>query len=164
MVTENELTARAAAVGQALHQRGLLLAAAESCTGGMFLSRLIDIPGSSAYVAGGVVCYSNAVKMQVVGVQAATLAAYGAVSEPTAREMAEGICRVIGAPLGISITGVAGPDGGTPEKPVGLVYIGLATPLGTQVQRYVWAADRTGNRALSVLAACDLILAYCAVG
>src|SRR5689334_22895851 len=122
-------------VGQILKTQGLTLAAAESCTGGMLLSRLIDVSGCSAYIAGGVVCYSNAVKENQVGVKHDTLLAYGAVSEPTAREMAEGIRAVLKADIGIGITGIAGPDGGTADKPVGLTFISMATAQGTQVAR-----------------------------
>jgi nicotinamide-nucleotide amidase len=159
MTISSKIADLVSGVGQALKARGLTLAAAESCTGGMLLSRLIDVAGSSAYVAGGVVCYSNAVKEQLVGVQHDTLLAYGAVSEPTAREMAAGIRHVLKADIGIGITGIAGPDGGTADKPVGLTFIGMATAQGTQVARFVWDADRVGNRELSVAAALEMVLA-----
>src|SRR5699024_6603040 len=114
-------------VVEELKQRGLTLATAESCTGGLIGKRITDIPGSSACYVGGVISYSNDVKMQLLGVKQQTLSQYGAVSEQTACEMAEGVRRCTGADIGLSTTGVAGPDGGTEEKPVGLVYIGLST-------------------------------------
>lgn len=160
-MTHNENTTLAGLAGKALKAKGLTVCAAESCTGGLLLSTLTDISGSSVYVAGGVVCYSNAVKQQLVGVQEATLIAYGAVSEPTAREMAAGIRKVIGADIGIGITGIAGPDGGTAEKPVGLVYIGLATAEKTLVERHIWQGDRLSNKQQSVTAALRMILQYC---
>lgn len=106
---------------------------AESCTGGMLAEMITDVPGSSAAFVGGVVAYDNRVKASVVGVHAETLAAHGAVSEPTARELAEGVREKLGATYGIGVTGIAGPGGGTPEKPVGLVYVGLAGPRGSRV-------------------------------
>lgn len=110
---------------QALKQRGLKVAIAESCTGGLIAERLTRVPGSSEVFGCGVVSYSNETKQKLLGVSAQTLAQYGAVSAQTAREMAQGVRRVSGADIGISVTGIAGPDGGTPEKPVGLVYIGV---------------------------------------
>jgi nicotinamide-nucleotide amidase len=159
MTNSNEIANLVVTVGQTLKAQGRMLAAAESCTGGMLLSRLIDVSGCSAYIAGGIVSYSNAVKEQQVGVKHETLVAYGAVSEQTAREMAEGIRSVLNADIGVGITGIAGPDGGTPDKPVGLTYIGVATAQGTQVARHVWEADRQGNRELSVVVALEMVLA-----
>lgn len=156
-----EITTLAEQAGIILKRRGWTVSAAESCTGGLFLSSLTDISGSSAYISGGVVSYSNAVKQQLVGVQAATLIQYGAVSEPTAREMAEGVRKLIGANIGIGITGIAGPDGGTPEKPVGLVYIGLAAPDKTIVERCLWSGDRIANKQQSVVRALQMLLDYC---
>lgn len=140
---------------EALRQRQQTITAAESCTGGLFLSTLTDISGSSAVVQGGVVAYSNLIKEQVLGVAHQTLLDYGAVSEPTAREMAQGVHQLIGADWAISITGIAGPTGGTPDKPVGLVYIGLAGPAMLQVRRYLWNYDRRGNKQASVHAALE---------
>lgn len=110
---------------QILKEKGLTVAFAESCTGGLVSKRLTEISGASGVFGCGVVSYSNKIKESVLGVRAETLAQSGAVSPQTAREMAEGVRRVSGADIGISITGIAGPDGGTPEKPVGLVYIGV---------------------------------------
>lgn len=148
-------------VGKYLREKKLTIAAAESCTGGLLMSYLTDVSGSSAYVMGGIVSYSNAAKHQLLGVDEATLIQYGAVSEQTAREMAVGVRRVIQTDIGVSITGIAGPGGGTPEKPVGLVYIGLATSERVCVERYQWSGDRTANKLASVAAALRLIQANC---
>jgi PncC family amidohydrolase len=140
-------------LGELLKTQGLSICAAESCTGGLLLSTLTDVSGSSAYVLGGVVTYSNEVKQQLVNVQEQTLIEYGAVSAPTAREMAEGVRKLLGADVGISVTGIAGPSGGTAEKPVGLVFIGLATAEGVSARRFQWGGNRSQNKALSVEAA-----------
>jgi competence/damage-inducible protein CinA-like protein len=110
-------------LGAMLAERGLTIAAAESCTGGLMMSRLTDVPGSSAYVAGGVVVYSNELKATLAGVDPALIATHGAVSEPVAAALAEGIKARTGASIGVAITGIAGPSGGTPQKPVGTVCI-----------------------------------------
>jgi PncC family amidohydrolase len=114
-------------VGQALIEKQLTIATAESCTGGLMGHLLTSVSGSSSYYLGGVIAYSNEVKEAFLGVRHETLVAYGAVSEQTAKEMASGARERIGSDIGISTTGIAGPTGGTPEKPVGLVYIGLST-------------------------------------
>jgi PncC family amidohydrolase len=137
-------------LGLLLKKTGLTFCAAESCTGGMLLSALTDIPGSSGYVLGGLVTYSNAAKIQLAQVAAATIEAHGAVSPQTAREMALGVRGVFDADIAISITGIAGPGGGTPEKPVGLTYIGMVTSRTTQVQQQLWRGDRVANKAQSV--------------
>ena len=113
------------AVVKMAQQKGVRVATAESCTGGYVAKRITDVPGSSAMFDCGVVSYSNQIKERVLGVRHETLESFGAVSTQTAQEMAQGVRRVSGADIGISITGVAGPDGGTPEKPVGLVYVGV---------------------------------------
>ena len=112
-------------VGDGLRQRGLTLAVAESCTGGLLSGRITDVPGCSDYYLGGVCSYANEVKMKVLGVQKETLDTVGAVSPEVAEQMAEGVARALGADVGVGITGVAGPGGGTDEKPVGLVYISI---------------------------------------
>jgi nicotinamide-nucleotide amidase len=114
------------AVALELARTGATLAVAESCTGGLIAKRITDIAGVSPYFLGGVVSYANALKTGLVGVPAALIERHGAVSAEVAEAMAEGIRRVAGATLGLSVTGVAGPTGGTPEKPVGLVYLGLS--------------------------------------
>lgn len=144
-------------VGILLAERGLTICAAESCTGGLLTSTLTDVAGSSAYVLGGVVTYSNAAKQQLVKVQESTLMRHGAVSEATAAEMAAGVRDLFTADIGVSVTGIAGPGGGTAEKPVGLVYIGVATAEGVQVQRHIWAGDRIENKVLSVAQALRIV-------
>lgn len=146
-------------VGSALKAKQLTVSTAESCTGGLILSTLTDVSGSSAYVMGGIVTYSNEAKMQRVNVQESTLIKHGAVSEPTAREMAIGVRKVFDTDYSLSVTGIAGPDGGTEEKPVGLTFIGLASRDGlVAVQRHVWDGDRITNKQHSVNAALTLLL------
>ena len=147
-------------IGMLLTKQGLTLATAESCTGGLVAHRITNVPGSSAYFVGGVVAYANEAKEALLGVQPATLAAHGAVSEETAREMAQGARRVLGAHLGLAVTGIAGPDGGTPEKPVGLVYAALAAPEGAWTERHIWSGERAQNKARSAEAALDLLRRY----
>lgn len=113
-------------VGDRLREADAMVAVAESSTGGLLCSRLTDRPGSSEYFERGVVSYSNRAKVDLLGVDDATLDAHGAVSEPTAREMATGVCDLAGVAFGVSTTGVAGPGGGTPATPVGTVYIAVA--------------------------------------
>ena len=124
-----------AVVVRLLTERKKTLAIAESCTGGCIAHRVTNVPGASAVFLGGFVTYSNESKQKFLGVRAETLAAHGAVSEPVAREMAEGARRQTGADFAIAVTGIAGPDGGTKEKPVGTVFIGLAGEFGTVVER-----------------------------
>jgi nicotinamide-nucleotide amidase len=123
-------------VGRLLRERRLTVALAESCTGGLVAHRLTNVPGSSAYVLGGAVTYANTAKRKVLGVRPETLEAHGAVSEETAGEMASGARASFGASLGLAITGIAGPDGGTPDKPVGTVCFGLASDAGVVTRRY----------------------------
>jgi len=120
------------ALVQLLREKGLTIATAESCTGGLIAKRITDIPGSSEVFGMGAVCYANEIKTKLLGVSEETLRMYGAVSHQTAREMAEGARRVSGADLAVSTTGIAGPGGGTTEKPVGLVYVGVSTPHGCE--------------------------------
>lgn len=147
-------------VGRLLTERRLTLATAESCTGGLICHRLTNVAGSSAYLMGGIVAYSNEAKLRFLNVQEQTLIAYGAVSQETALEMAVGARAVFGTDLAVSVTGIAGPSGGTPEKPVGLTYIVLATPQGAHAQRFQWSGDRIANKDASAKAAFELIIAY----
>ena len=148
-----------ARVGEFLKVRGWTVCAAESCTGGLVMHRLTNIVGSSSYVLGGVVSYSNEAKHKLLGVSEATLAAYGAVSEQTAAEMVQGARDLFDAEIAVSITGIAGPDGGTPEKPVGLTYIGLVRRGETpQVRRHVWQGEREAIKNASASAALAWIL------
>jgi len=132
----------ASVVLEVLRRAGKTCALAESCTGGMASSMIVDIPGSSTQFRGGVVAYDNAVKTAVLQVPASLLARVGAVSEEVARAMADGVRRNFGADVGIGITGIAGPQGGSPDKPVGLVYIAVADECGAEVRAYTFSGDR----------------------
>jgi competence/damage-inducible protein CinA-like protein len=123
-----------AVVGEMLRERGLTVAAAESCSGGLLTSRLTDVPGSSAYVERAVVCYSNRAKVELLGVSEAVIREHGAVSEPVARAMAEGVASRSGTDVGLAITGIAGPGGGTPDKPVGTVVVAVTVRGETRVR------------------------------
>ena len=147
-------------IGEILRARGLKLATAESCTGGLIADRITDVPGSSDYFLGGVVAYAYEAKVGVLGVSWDTLHAYGAVSRETVLEMARGACRLLGADLVVSVSGIAGPGGGLPDKPVGTTWIGLVTPDGEWARKFVWDDDRRGNKVLSVDAALEFILEY----
>ena len=129
-------------VGQMLCARGYTISCAESCTGGLLTSTLTDVPGSSAYVMGSVVSYSNDVKSRILHVAEGALAAHGAVSPETARAMAEGVRNLMQTDVGVGITGIAGPGGGSPEKPVGLVYIAVSTLGKTSVEKNVFSGVR----------------------
>jgi nicotinamide-nucleotide amidase len=144
-------------VGDLLTSRGWHIAAAESCTGGMLLSRMTDIPGSSAYVEAGVVCYSNAAKVSFLGVDRAAIDSHGAVSEPVAAQMAAGIRTRTGAEVGVAITGIAGPGGGTADKPIGTVVIAVSSPVGDVVRTRRMLGGRDLIRAMSVNAALDMV-------
>ena len=133
-------------VGRILLKSGKSVATAESCTGGLLGKMLTDVPGSSDYYQGGVVCYSNRLKINFVGVDRTSLQRFGAVSEEVARQMAFGIRESTGADFGLSVTGIAGPDGGTPEKPVGLVFIGLADDQDVQVRQERFPGSREAIR------------------
>ena len=129
-------------VGHMLCAKGYTISCAESCTGGLLTSTLTDVPGSSAYVMGSVVSYSNDVKSRILHVAEGTLAAHGAVSPETARAMAEGVRNLMQTDVGVGITGIAGPGGGSPEKPVGLVYIAVSTLGKTSVEKNVFSGVR----------------------
>jgi nicotinamide-nucleotide amidase len=144
-------------IGGLLRARGWRVAAAESCTGGMMLARLTDIAGSSDYVECGVVCYSNQSKVDLVGVDRSLIDAHGAVSEPVASAMASGIRARSGAEVGIAITGIAGPGGGTPAKPVGTVVLAVETPEASVVRTRLYFGGRDLIRAMSSHAALDIL-------
>jgi len=147
-------------IGRHLRQAGLNLATAESCTGGLVSHRITNISGSSDYFIGGVVAYSNELKRVMLGVPAEVLEQHGAVSQETALCMARGVCRATGAQIGVSITGIAGPAGGSREKPVGLTYIALAAPEGEFCHRFLWMGDREANKHASAEAALRMIAGY----
>jgi nicotinamide-nucleotide amidase len=147
-------------VGKLLAEKKLTLSLAESCTGGLIGHRLTDVPGSSGYFMGGVVAYSNDAKEKFLNVRHATLSDFGAVSPETAIEMARGARRAFGSDIGISVTGIAGPGGGLPGKPVGLVYIGLSTNAFERTEKFVWQKDRAGNKWDSSEAALQMLKDY----
>ena len=140
-----------------MQARGLTLATAESCTGGLLSHRLTNVPGSSSYYCGGAVVYGNTQKIDLLDVDREMIEAHGAVSEPVARQMAAGVRRRLNADLGIATTGIAGPGGGTPEKPVGTVWLGYADDAGTHAVLLRLTKDRLLNKRLSVTAALGLI-------
>lgn len=143
-----------------LTAKKLTIAVAESCTGGMITSRLTDVSGSSDYLERGLVTYSNAAKISMLGVPAEIIERHGAVSEETARLMAEGVRKLAGTDLGISSTGIAGPTGGSPEKPVGTVYIALADSRKTICRHYAYRWDRKRNKDIFAEAALFLLKNY----
>jgi nicotinamide-nucleotide amidase len=138
-----------------LREHGSTIGVAESCTGGLLASRLTDVPGSSAYLERGVVAYSNAAKTELLGVPAELIAEHGAVSEPVAAEMARGVKRLARTTIGVGITGIAGPDGGTPAKPVGTVAIAIEGPWGTRVRTRVFPGARDQVKFSATQAALD---------
>ena len=136
------------------------LATAESCTGGLIAHRITNVSGVSAWYVGGIVAYSNKLKASLLGVDEAVLAEHGAVSEPVARQMAEGARRRLGADVAVAVTGIAGPGGGTAEKPVGLVYLAVAGRAGTVVSREVFDGDRGQIKAKTAEKALKMVLEY----
>ncbi|MEQ9103788.1 MAG: competence/damage-inducible protein A [Rhodothermales bacterium] len=147
-------------VGTMVHACGWTIATAESCTGGLVSHRLTNIPGSSGYVLGGVVSYGNAVKEGQLGVNAHDLALHGAVSEPVARQMAEGVREALGADVGLATTGIMGPGGGSDEKPVGTVWVGVALPDSTTAVRFQLGTDRLRNKDRAATAALNALRLY----
>ena len=140
-------------VGKRLAARGWMLATAESCTGGLLGALITGVPGSSAYYVGGVVSYADSAKIRLLGVPRALLAEHGAVSASVAREMAGGVRRRLKADIGVGITGIAGPGGGSDRKPVGLVFISLAGPSGCLTRRFLFAGGRDSIRRAACVAA-----------
>ena len=143
-----------------MHTHGLTLAAAESCTGGLVSDRITNVSGSSEYFPGGVVAYSYEAKVNVLSVLWDTLNAHGAVSEETVLEMARGARKLFNADIGISVSGIAGPMGGMPEKPVGTTWFGLSTNDGEWARHFVWDGDRIHNKHHSSEAALQFVLDY----
>ena len=140
-----------------LEQKKLRVTTAESCTGGLIAGALVNVPGISEWFGEGYVTYSNEAKERLLGVSHGTLETYGAVSEQTAREMAEGAAKAADADVSVVSTGIAGPDGGTAEKPVGLVYIGCFCKGTVRVEKHLFDGDRAQVRAQSVQAALSLL-------
>jgi PncC family amidohydrolase len=160
---EKPLEAR---VGDLLRQHGLWLATAESCTGGLIASRITDIPGSSDYFLGGVVAYANRIKIAQLGVSPKTVDEFGAVSRETVLQMALGVRERFGADLGLAVSGIAGPGGGTPEKPVGLTWIGLSAAAPGKgsgflyAWSYIWPGGRLQVKAQTAEQALRLLYEY----
>jgi PncC family amidohydrolase len=144
--------------GAALHTHGWTIATAESCTGGLLAHMLTEIAGSSAYYVGSIIAYSNDIKRDMLHVPPAILQTDGAVSEATARTMAENVRERMRCDVGIATTGIAGPGGGSDTKPVGVVYIAVALPTTTHCQRYLFSGDRSANKKESAVAAFQLLL------
>ncbi len=147
-------------IGHLLTEKKWTLAVAESCTGGLITHRLTNVPGSSAYVIASVVAYAYQAKVAALGVSWDTLNKYGAVSGETVREMARGVREKFGATFGLAITGIAGPGGGTDEKPVGLTYYALATEDELLITHRVWSGDRISIKEQSAQAALEMLLQY----
>jgi PncC family amidohydrolase len=147
-------------IGQTLQERGLKLVLAESCTGGLLGSRITDVPGSSEYFLGGVVAYAYEAKVDLLGVSWDTLNSKGAVSRETVLEMARGIRNQMKAHIAVSVSGIAGPGGGTPEKPVGTTWIGLVAEDGEWAKHFRFAGAREENKVSAVDAALELLWDY----
>jgi PncC family amidohydrolase len=157
-VARSELVALAERLQRICLERSLSVAAGESCTGGLVADAITDISGSSAYFHGSIVAYANEAKMGLLDVPGEVLAAHGAVSAQVARAMAEGARGRLGATLAVGITGIAGPGGGSEEKPVGLTYVAVADPEGVEVRRFTWQGDRDANKVASAEAALELLI------
>jgi PncC family amidohydrolase len=147
-------------LGENIRTRGLTLATAESCTGGLVSDRITNVSGSSEYFPGGVVAYSYEAKVNLLGVSWDTLNTHGAVSEEVVLEMARGARKLFNADIGLSVSGIAGPMGGLPDKPVGTTWIGLATISGEWARQFVWDGDRAQNKHYSAEAALQFSLDY----
>jgi PncC family amidohydrolase len=147
-------------VGELLSRQKQTLAVAESCTGGLITHRLTNVPGSSDYLIAGIIAYAYEAKVAALGVTWETLNQFGAVSEETVRAMARGVRGKFGSTLGLAVTGIAGPGGGMPGKPVGLTFIALADGVGEKVERHVWNGNRIQNKEQSAQAALLLLKSY----
>lgn len=145
------------AVGQTLRDRGLTLAVVESCTGGLLSNMITDVPGSSDYFIGGVIAYSNEVKKKVIGVRPDTLLKFGAVSLQAAQEMAAGARNKLKSDIGVSITGIAGPGGGTPKKPVGAVFIAVSIKNRLTVRKFLFKGNRKSIKKQSAQSALAML-------
>ena len=143
--------------GKLLIEKNMTLSVAESCTGGLIASTIVSMPGSSAFFTEGAVTYANSAKQNRLNVKEETLSKYGAVSRETALEMAEGMRVSSGSDIALSVTGIAGPDGGTEAKPVGLVYIGLADQMGAEAYEFRLNGNRERIRQLACLNALDIL-------
>lgn len=147
-----------AQVGRALKEGGWTLAVAESCTGGLVGHKITEVPGSSDYFMGGIIAYAYQAKEKFLGVDPVTLETYGAVSEETAVEMAEGVREAFDVDIGIGITGIAGPSSDQSEKPVGLTWIAASTADDVKTESHLWKGNRSSNKVQSAEAALELAL------
>ena len=147
-------------IGNLLRKRELKLALAESCTGGLIGDRITNVPGSSEYFLGGIVAYAYEAKVALLGVSWDTLNTKGAVSQETVLEMARGARRILNTNIAVSVTGIAGPGGGTPEKPVGTVWIGLVAKEGEWTRLFQFSGNREQNKISSANAALQMLLDY----
>ena len=157
-MTDERLVALAERLYTVCVERGLTIATAESCTGGLVAHAITEIAGSSAYFLGGFVTYADEAKRDQLGVAPELLASHGAVSAQVARAMAEGARVRLATTVAVSITGIAGPGGGSDEKPVGLTYVAVADQAGADVRRHLWSGDRSANKRDSAAAALELLL------
>jgi PncC family amidohydrolase len=148
------------AIGKLLRKHGLRLAVAESCTGGLIGHRITNIPGSSTYYMGSVTAYAYEAKVRLLKVKWKTLEKYGAVSEEVVLQMARGVRRALAADVGLSVSGIAGPGGGTEDKPIGLTWAGLSTFDHEEARKYVWEGDRLKNKEESADATLQLLVDY----
>lgn len=151
------MTALAGRVSAGLVERGITLAVAESCTGGLLSARLTDLEGASRFLLAGLITYSNESKTRLLGVPEAALQAYGAVSEPVVRAMAEGARRIASASAAVAITGIAGPGGGTADKPVGTVWVAASVGDRADARRFLFDGDRAAVREAAVGAALEML-------
>jgi PncC family amidohydrolase len=149
-------------IGDLLRARGLTLATAESCTGGLVADRITNIPGASDYFVGGIVAYANSVKIHTLGVSPATIERCGAVSRETVLEMARGARTMLNADIAVSVSGIAGPGGGLPGKPVGTTWIGLSARDGEWARVFCWDGDRIANKTISAESVLQMLLDYLA--
>jgi PncC family amidohydrolase len=147
-------------IGKLLRERGLKLVAAESCTGGLIGSRITDVPGSSEYFLGSIVAYAYEVKASLLGVSWSILNTYGAVSRETVIAMAHGARKQLNGDIALSVSGIAGPGGGMPEKPVGTTWIGLVATDGEWASKFQFSGNRKQNKAFSADAALEMLLEY----
>jgi PncC family amidohydrolase len=159
-MSQKTSSSEAEPVGQLLRAHGQTLSTAESCTGGLIGDMVTDIPGSSDYFLGGVIAYADQAKQGVLGVRPGTLDVLGAVSEETALQMARGARRLFGTDYALSVTGIAGPSGGSRQKPVGLVYIALVGPNVERCERHVWEGDRLANKQASARRALQMLIEH----
>ena len=147
-------------IGALLRTRGLKIATAESCTGGLVADHITNVPGSSDYFLGGVIAYAYETKVALLHVSWDTLRLHGAVSRETVIEMALGVRKALGSDIGVSVSGIAGPGGGSPDNPIGTTWIGLSASDGNWARKFVWSGDRRNNKQSSAQAALQFVLDY----